>query len=910
MPSIVKQDVEDVTVTHETFTQPKTRDRMNDDELRSITDREIQQAANFCGDELAAERNRAMAYYLGLAEDDLAPPEIPDRSAAISTDVSDTIEWLLPALMSIFTAGPSVLEFTPRKEGDEDEAQQATEYLNYLFYQRNPGWSELYTWFKDALIQKVGIMKCYWDSAPEQVTEFYRGLDEDQLTDMLEDDSVEPIEHTAYPDPDALHQAQAQFQIQTEQYAEQQAMIRALTGAGYPQAAAEQAASITHSVRHGPPPPTGVNAPKGDAATPPPPAPKPPAKPPGPPPAPPAGPPAPPPMAGGPVPPGPQPGPAGGPPAGLAMGGPPGAPPAMPPGPPPPPPLLKKPVPVDPSRIPQVHDVRLKRTKKKGKVKLCAVPGDEFLIGANVAHPRDGFTAHRVRRTVSYIKEHYPDVDTDELTSDDVIAGGDTTGMGRDARYALQGGRGNTEAFRDQTGDGDPSMREVWLTECYLPIDADGDGIAEWRKITRSGNAILDNEPIDGPPWATLCPVPIPHVFFGRSEADLAMPAMKTKTHILRNALDNLSFQTNQRTFAVEGQVNMDDLLTNRPGGVVRVRQAGAVGALTSGASDPAAAMQMLQYQDEQKQDATGITKYTQGSDADTLNKTATGLQNITSRADMRVELIARIFAETGVKDLFWLMLKLAAQYQDKPEVIRLTGKWVEVDPREWVNRFDMQVNVGLGTGNKDTAVKNLTVIQQLQMQAMQTGYCTPKNMYNAACKLVAVLGFKDPDQFFTDPAKMPPAPPPPPDPTIAATQAQTSAAVQIEDAKNKTKQSEILLQNKLDGEKAQKEDERDRDKTAATLAIQREELLFKYGVHPLYEGITFISTFNQTEQAVGGQQIAKPNAGQFAGVPGAPSMTAGAMPPAGPPGAGGPPMGPPAGPPGPPVTNPLGNGP
>ncbi|HEY2253539.1 MAG TPA: hypothetical protein VGH74_20835 [Planctomycetaceae bacterium] len=543
-------------------------------------------------------------------------------------------------------------------------------------------------------------------------------------------------------------------------------------------------------------------------------------------------------------------------------------------------------------------------------MKLCAVPGEEFLIGATVNHPRDGFTAHRVKRTISYITQHYPDVDTEELTSDDVIAGPNATGLGRDARYALQGGRGNTDFYRDERGDGDPSMREIWVTECYLPIDADGDGIAEWRKITRAGNTILDNEPIDGPPWATLCPVPIPHIFFGRSEADLAMPAMKTKTMILRNALDNLSFQTNQRTFAVENQVNMDDLLTNRPGGVVRVRQAGAVGALTTGASDPAAAMQMLQYADDQKQDATGVTKYTQGSDSDTLNKTATGLQNITNRADMRVELIARIFAETGVKDLFWLMLKLAAQYQDKPEVIRLTGKWVQVDPREWVNRFDMQVNVGLGTGNKDTAVGHLTTIQQLQQQAAQAGYCTPKNMYNAACKLVAVLGFKDPDQFFTDPAKMPPAPPPPPDPTIAATQAQTSAAMQIEDAKNKTKQSEILLQNKLDGEKAQKEDDRDRDKTAATLAIQREELLFKYGVHPLYEGITFISAFNQTEQAVGGQQIARPGAAQFAGVPGAPSMTAGAMPPAGPPT--GPPAGPGAGgpPPGPPVTNPLGSGP
>ena len=341
--------------------------------------------------------------------------------------------------------------------------------------------------------------------------------------------------------------------------------------------------------------------------------------------------------------------------------------------------------------------------------------------------------------------------------------------------------------------------------------------------------------------------------------------------------------------------VNMDDLLTNRPGGVVRMKQPGMAGPLSNNSGDPAAAMQMLQYADEQKQDATGLTKYTQGSDAQTLNKTAAGLDNITTRADARVEMIARIFAETGVKDLFWLMLKLSAQYQDKPAVVKLTGKWVNVDPREWYNRFDMTINIG--PANKEKAVAHLTQIQQLQMQALQAGYAKPKNLYNSAVKLVSLLGFKDATQFFTDPDTLPPPPPPPPDPAVVAIQEDSKAKIAVAQANNATDEHKMQLQAKLDAAKADQEDARKRDETAASMAIQREELLFKYGIHPLYEGITFISTFKQSDQAISGQQPAPMQASAYSGVPGAPSMTPGAAmpPPPGPPG----PLGPNAGPPG-----------
>src|SRR5262249_23619467 len=155
-----------------------------------------------------------------------------------------------PALMAVFTGGPNVIEFAPRKEGDDDAAAQCTEYLNYLFYQRNAGWMTLYTWFKDALIQKVGILKVWWDNAPEEIVEFYKGLTEDEFVDLLEDDTVEPTEHSKYPDPQAVHAAQAAYAVALEQYTEQQAMMATLSRLGIGPDVAAQAAVATRAQKN------------------------------------------------------------------------------------------------------------------------------------------------------------------------------------------------------------------------------------------------------------------------------------------------------------------------------------------------------------------------------------------------------------------------------------------------------------------------------------------------------------------------------------------------------------------------------------------------------------------------------------------------------------------------------------
>jgi len=283
--------------------------------------------------------------------------------------------------------------------------------------------------------------------------------------------------------------------------------------------------------------------------------------------------------------------------------------------------------------------------------------------------------------------------------------------------------------------------------------------------------------------------------------ADLAMDAQRIKTTILRGMLDSQNLAVNGRYFAVDGQVNLDDLLVSRPGGIVRVKQPGAVGRLEPLVGDSALGMGMMENMQGFLEDSTGWTRYNSGTDGDSLNSTATGVNVLTNRADMRLDLIARNFAE-GFRDLFRMMLKLTSQYTDKEQVIRLRGEWVNMDPREWRNGFDVSINVGLGTGNKDQQIGHLNALLGLQQQGLQIGITTPENIYQASCELIKAMGFKSPDKFVSDPAKAPPQPPKPSPEEIAAQMAiqlkqmDLQADAQKFQAQTQLKQTEIQLQS------------------------------------------------------------------------------------------------------------------
>ena len=459
---------------------------------------------------------------------------------------------------------------------------------------------------------------------------------------------------------------------------------------------------------------------------------------------------------------------------------------------------------VDPLTGQQLHDISVKRVADKGYCCIENVPPEEFLISRRAKNCEDSpFVAHRFERTIGELKEAgYENVDNISSDENDGAFGSERVSrkMQNDESPYL-GGRGSQE-------NGDPASRVVWVTECYLKVDYDGDGIQEWRKVVRAGNQILENVECDGQPFISLTPIPIPHQFFGLSIADLSMEAQRTKTSLMRALIDNLYLTVNGRTWALEGQVNLDDLLTSRPGGIVRVKSPGAVGPMQAGGGDLTSAMSMLDYVDTQRGNRTGFTAETQGGNMNAVNHTATGMNIVTNRADMRIELIARNFAENGVKSLFIKILELVSKYQDKAERIKATGGWIDMDPREWKNQFHLNVNVGLGTGNKDQIIQNLTALGAAMGQAASAGVVKPDNVYKAGVKLAETLGFSNPEQYFTDPATQPP-PEPKPDPQIET----AHAMMEIERLKTEAKIKQ------------------DQQKLEADIQMKREELAAKYGL-------------------------------------------------------------------------------
>jgi hypothetical protein len=183
---------------------------------------------------------------------------------------------------------------------------------------------------------------------------------------------------------------------------------------------------------------------------------------------------------------------------------------------------------------------------------------------------------------------------------------------------------------------------------------------------------------------------------------------------------------------------------------------------LDQGKGNIGESMQMLEFMKGFNEDSTGWSRQSQGNDPTALKggETATKTNIVTNRADMRLDLIARNFAE-GFVELFRKMLKLTTQHQDKALQVRLGGEWVDMDPREWRNQFDVSINVGLGVGSKDQQVQHLMALQQTQANGLQIGITTPENLYNSSIELAKNMGFKSGDKFFTKPDPNKPMPNP-----------------------------------------------------------------------------------------------------------------------------------------------------
>ena len=401
----------------------------------------------------------------------------------------------------------------------------------------------------------------------------------------------------------------------------------------------------------------------------------------------------------------------------------------------------------------RTHDLVITRKGTEGKIKIVVCPPEQFYISKQADSMEDAnFLGDRMLMTISELREMgFKDVDDivgsdEQWWSEEYTARRDydDSGMSMDMNPGIEG-----------------SERKIWVDECYLKIDANGDGISEWVKVLKAGDRILSRENVDGHPYISLTPIPMPHKFYGLSLADLTMDLQLIKSTLWRNMLDNYYMLNNGRYVMVEGQVNLDDLLTSRPGGVIREKVPGAVRRLEQ-PQLPNSSFTMLEYIDKVRDERTGVRVF-QGLDADSLqNTTATAVSQQVTASNMKMEMVARIFAETGVKKLFLKIHELSIKHQKIERTIKLTGEeWVPIDPSEWRDRRNMTVSVGLGNGNRDQTIMNLnmlgTHISNIRQDPEMKAIVQPQNIYNLLKEAVKAMGMKNYNDFFTDPATLPP---------------------------------------------------------------------------------------------------------------------------------------------------------
>lgn len=670
--------------------------------LKALLSAEKQDAlAGMQADKLSSERAKALNFYMGDLTQDM--PTEAGRSKAVSSDVADTIDGMMPQLMDIFCGGDEVVSFNPVGAEDENAADQETDYVNHVFMQQNPGFLVLYSMIKDALLSKVGVVKVWWETKTVTDRETYTDQNDAAFGMIISDPGVTVVEHTP-----------------------KQSMVP------------------------------------------------------------------------------------------MQMQGPDGM-------------LQTQQMPVT------LHDVVVERSKKMAQAKVEPVPPEEFGVSRQTRTLRDcDYSFHRVFITEARLLAQ--GFDAKQIKNLPSYSGATNT---------EEINRDTVNEYQYYTDNVNRAARRIEVVEHYIRMDYDGSGEAKLYKVTTGGSQgeVLrkrvdddgdqdgrkrsayreDIEEVDHHPFAAMTPVIMTHRFFGRSISDLVQDIMKIKTALLRGTLDNMYLALNPRVEVAEqfaGPDTLDDLLVARPGGIVRTKQPGGIQWQTI-PDVTASVFPALEYMDQTREWRTGVTRQGQGIDAKALsNQSATAVSQTYSMAQARIKLIARIFAETGIKDLFILLHGMIRKHGQEAQTVRLRNQWVQVDPRDWKKRDDLTVHVGLGDGSKTEQVAHLNAIIGMQAQAVaagKTNLVNDGNLYNSSKQMVKLVGLKDATKYFTDPATQPP-PQAPPDPEMVKAEArmqemQQKAALEQQKSQEDTQhqiaktQADIALAEKkhqLEIEKAQ----------------------------------------------------------------------------------------------------------
>jgi len=481
------------------------------------------------------------------------------------------------------------------------------------------------------------------------------------------------------------------------------------------------------------------------------------------------------------------------------------------------------------------YSLKVSRSIPEGKLRIESVPPEEFFVNSQARTLEDAYVVcHRSEVRVGELVEMgYP---FEEVYDLDSLYGASDISEAEDIER-----RGySQDDYEDQSGD--PAMRNVAITEAYMRLDVEGTGVPVLHRFICGGSnyKLLDFDRVDEVPFAVFEVDPEPHTMYGRSLAELIMDDQDAATSIIRGVLDNVAMTNNPRIGIVDGAVNIDDVLNNEIGAIVRMRQPGAVQDLavpfTAGQT-----LGALQYMDALVEQKTGVTQNVALNPDAMQSTTAAGVQATVDAAAAQVEVMVRNLSE-GMRRMFGLLLRLHVKHTDEEQLMRMNGQFVPVDPRVWNADMDVQVNVGLGTGREQEKAAALQGVLQIQQQVYQNygpmnGLVSLTNIRNTLADVLAASGVRNAERYFA------PITPEIEQQMLMLQQQQqaqmaqgqpdpNAAFLQAEQIKAQAKMQSDAMKMQLDAQKAAAEDDRKRDQMAQDLLVDAAKIYGQYGTN------------------------------------------------------------------------------
>lgn len=455
----------------------------------------------------------------------------------------------------------------------------------------------------------------------------------------------------------------------------------------------------------------------------------------------------------------------------------------------------------------QVFDVDILRTEVDGFPTIDVVPPEEMRIDNGARYgSAPHFIAQEYRRRRSELEAEGYEVA-------DVSSADDRAVVNEEAQARRQI---NTMSLFGDTASDDEDP-EILVADCYERIG--GEHAPKYRRGLLIGGELFEDEEVDDHPFGYWCPAPMPHVFFGHCPVDYAIEPQRLRTKLLRAVEDNVYLTVNGRTGVVGGDpATIDDILDSRPGGVVRLRTKDDLVPITQ-PDLSGAAWQAVEWAEQWTEKRTGFSRLSKGLSSEALNETATGVLEITERADMRTELVAR-HAAAALSKILTKVLRAMSKHQDASQWAQIAGQWVEIDPREWSNHYQVRVKVGLGAGNKDRQTAQLGQLTQMQQGLAQGGIVPPPSLIYGARKLAEAMGREDAAQLFPDPPPPNPNQPPPLPIMVEQVRGQTAIAIERERLAAKLKETDASLG--LQASNDQRDAERERMKAELQAVLQQ----------------------------------------------------------------------------------------